>query len=504
MSFPFGSLEDLVVAAAEAVRPPERLTVPQAAEKYRKLNNKGAYVGPWKNSMVPYMVEPMNILTDMRYTGMIFVGPSQCGKTEIYLNWHTYTVVCDPTDMMLIEASQGRAADFSKRRIDRLHRDTPDVKERLIRGRNYDNTFDKRYRSGAMVTLSWPTVNELSGKPIPRLFLTDYDRMDQNIEGEGSPFLLAQARSTSFRRYGMTVAESSPSFPITDPRWSPSTPHEAPPCEGIIGLYNEGDLKWDTKAGNLSRMAKSVYLECPHCRARYQEGGGDNPGKHEMNQRGFWLKDGEKVTPDGEVIGEAIEAEARTASFWLKGVCAAFSEWDGLLLKLFNAERTYERTGAEEGLQTVMNTGFSLPYLPKAMQSERVPEALKERARDYGYKTVPANVRFLVAAQGVGLQKDLRQKELPVLAIGERLDRVDLPLAIRVCPLGVADVESVDDPDVTTLADADDLDHETVLLHVDRRHQEPDVGRDRLVAVVTRSSLSPIASTGSSFCRRSF
>lgn len=448
MSFPFGSLEDIVVAAAEAVRPPERLTVPQAAEKYRKLNNKGAYVGPWKNSMVPYLIEPMNVLTSMRYTGMIFVGPSQCGKTEIYLNWHTYTVICDPTDMMLVEASQSRAADFSKRRIDRLHRDTQEVKDRLIRGRNYDNTFDKRYRSGAMVTLSWPTVNELSGKPIPRLFLTDYDRMDQNVEGEGSPFLLAQARSTSFRRYGMTVAESSPSFPIKDPRWTPATPHEAPPTDGILSLYNEGDrrrfywpcyncgnafepdfplLRWDTVDGNLSKTAKTVRLECPHCGARYHESGGEMPGKHEMNMRGFWLKDGEKITPDGEIVSEAIETEARTASFWLKGVCAAFSEWDGLLLKYFNAQRTYERTGSEEGLQTVMNTGFSLPYLPKSMESDRVPEKLKERAYDYGYKVVPAPVRFLVAA--VDVQKN--RFVVQVMGVGQGgdiwiVDRFDI------------------------------------------------------------------------------
>ncbi len=417
--FPFRSLEEIVVAAAEAVRPPERLSVPQAAEKYRRLNNKGAYVGPWKNSMTPYLIEPMTILTSMRYTGMIFVGPAQCGKTEIYLNWHTYTVVCDPTDLMLIDASQGRAADFSKRRIDRLHRDTLEVKERLIKGRNYDNTFDKRYRSGSMVTLSWPTVNELSGKPIPRLFLTDYDRMDQNVEGEGSPFILAQARATSFRRYGMTVAESSPSFPVKDPRWSPSTPHEAPPTDGILSLYNEGDrrrfywicnncdhafepdfplLKWEDMGGNLSKAAKTVYLECPHCQARYHENGGEHPGKHTMNQTGVWLRDGEKLTPDGEIVGDPIESDARTASFWLKGVCAAFSEWDGLILKYLNANRTYERTGSEEGLQTVMNTGFSLPYLPKAMASDRVPEHLKERAYDFGFKVVPSQVRFLVAS----------------------------------------------------------------------------------------------------------
>lgn len=424
MSPPFDTLEDIVVAAADAVRPPERLTVAQAAEKYRKLNNKGAYVGPWRNDMTPYLVEPMNILTSLKYEAMIFCGPAQCGKTEIYLNWHTYTVICDPTDMMLIEASQARAADFSKRRIDRLHQSSPEVHDRLITGRNYDNTFDKRYRSGALITLSWPTVNELSGKPIPRLFLTDYDRMDQDVGGDGSPFDLAQARATTFRRYGKTVAESSPSFPVSDPRWVPSTAHEAPPTggEGIMALYNRGDRRrwywpcvvcglafepdfplmgWEEHE-DIHAAAETVWLACPHCDAHYRHDPGELPGKHQMNQRGFWLRDGEKFTKDGEIVGEPLRGEI--ASFWLKGAAAAFKDWNTLVTRFLSAEREYALTGNEVALKGTVNVDQGRPYLPKAMEAERLPEALRDRAFDFGHKVVPVPVRFLVAA--VDVQKN--------------------------------------------------------------------------------------------------
>ena len=421
----FMTLEEMVLSSADAVRPPERLTVSQAADKYRKLNNKGAYVGPWKNSVVPYLVEPMDTLTSLKYTGLVFVGPAQCGKTEMYLNWHTYNVICDPADMMLIEASQGRAADFSKRRIDRLHRDTPDTQERLITGKNHDNTFDKRYRSGAMVTLSWPTVNELSGKPIPRLFLTDYDRMDQDVGGDGSPFDLASARATTFRRYGMTCAESSPSHPITDPRWSPSTPHEAPPTEGlgIMALYNRGDrrrwhwrcidchlsfepdfnlLEWDD-LDDPREASRTTRLVCPHCGSYYHhDPKGGKPGKHLMNQNGFWLRDGQKFTQEGEIIGEAYESEI--ASFWLKGVAAAFSEWQTLVVRFIRAEREFQRSGSETALKTTTNVDQGRAYLPKSMASDRVPEMLKDRAKPLGQREVPMGVRFLVAS--VDVQKN--------------------------------------------------------------------------------------------------
>lgn len=63
----FQTLEAMVLATAEAVRPPERLTVSGAAEKYRYLNNPGSYVGPLKMSLTPYLREPMDGLMSLDY-----------------------------------------------------------------------------------------------------------------------------------------------------------------------------------------------------------------------------------------------------------------------------------------------------------------------------------------------------------------------------------------------------------------------------------------------------
>ena len=156
------TLEQLIVESAAAAKPPERLTVAEAAEKYRRLNNPGSYVGPWTNEMTPYLVEPMNELQSLDFTSVIFAGPAQCGKTEIINNWVGYSAKCDPADMMIVQTSNITARDFSIRRIDRLHRHSPDIGEMLIGGKHGDNTFDKHYRSGMMLSLSWPAINELS------------------------------------------------------------------------------------------------------------------------------------------------------------------------------------------------------------------------------------------------------------------------------------------------------------------------------------------------------
>ena len=59
----FNSLEEMIVWASQDVRPIREMSVPEAAEQTpRMLNNRGSYVGPWKNSKVPYLVEPAECL----------------------------------------------------------------------------------------------------------------------------------------------------------------------------------------------------------------------------------------------------------------------------------------------------------------------------------------------------------------------------------------------------------------------------------------------------------
>lgn len=433
----FDSLEEMVVSTAEGVRPPERLTVSEAAAKYRKLNMPGAYVGPWLNETTPYLVEPMDVLTSVSHTAMIFAGPAQTGKTDMFLNWQTYTVRCDPADMMLIEKAQATARDFSHRRVDRLHRYSPEVGSRLVTRRNSDNTFDKHYRSGMILNLSWPTINELSGRPIPRLWLTDYDRMTLDVDGEGEPFDLARKRATTFQSHGMCAAESSPGFILENPKWIAKSRHEAPPTQGILKLYNRGDRRrWYWKCVNpkcrmpfepdfsLLRFPKSedimeaaemTTMACPHCGLDYQhDPDGNMPGKHELNRNGKWIKDGMFWLPDGSVSGKPFRSDI--ASFWMKGPAATFISWKDLVFKALTAEKEFLDTGSETALKTTVNTDQGLPYTPKAQSEARLPETLKSRAKDYGQRMVPMGVRFLVAC--IDVQKNRFEVQVHGIGVG--------------------------------------------------------------------------------------
>ena len=136
------------------------MTVAEAAVKYVRVHAPPRYSGPYKPEETPYMIEPQNLLTSRDHTSIVFCGPSQTGKTEaLIINGCAYLVKCNPMDVILFGPSQSAARDFSKRRIDRMHRHSKKAGAQLLEGRHNDNVFDKHYKSGMMLTLSRPSIN---------------------------------------------------------------------------------------------------------------------------------------------------------------------------------------------------------------------------------------------------------------------------------------------------------------------------------------------------------
>lgn len=407
-------LGEIISAAAGAFAPPRRMTVSQAAEEYRYIKNPGSYHGPWDNKTAPYLVEPMDTLTAREFSGMAFCGPAQSGKTDaLDINWLVYSVMVDPMDLTIYSPTNAAARDFSMRRIDRLHRASSKVGAMLLNKRDADNKYDKQYINGVLLSLSWPSTTEFSGKPIPRVAITDYDRIDDDIDGDGNAFDLASKRTTSFGSFAMCMAESSPSRDIEDTKWVRRSAHQAPPVKGILALYNRGDrrkwywpcpkcgtyfvgdfwmLTWDKTEQNALTAADTVRMTCPHCQHKIHP-----DDRYGMQQGGHWLRDGQTITRDATIHGEG--QRTRIASFWLNGVAAVFTNWIKLVQTYIEADQEFQDNGTEEALKKFFNNDLGEPYRPKSVEQQRMPEDLKSRAESYGTKdepAVPVGTRFLL------------------------------------------------------------------------------------------------------------
>lgn len=395
--------------AVALLRPPRRVKVSESAAQFMHIGGAGGYEGLWDASVTPYMVAPMDRLADRSVEGVVFCGPAQSGKTEgLVGGWATHSTVSDPCDMMIVHMAQHEARDFSKRRIDRLIRLSPALRN-LIGGGNMDNVFDKQFVNGAYLNIGWPTITQFSGKPIRHMALTDYDRMPINVDGEGDPYSLAKNRTKSFQSRGRTLVESSPGHEVLDPDWIPRG-HGAPPTLGVLGLFNLGDrnrlywkcphcdelflaewenLSWDKSIDDPVVASKTAHMVCP------THGCVITPEyKSAMNHGCVWRS-------EADVYGDSHQS--KLASYWLQGPAAAFQTWEGLVYTYLVALKDFELTGSQEKLKTTVNTDQGRPYTVLASSGDGLDAVvLKQRADNYSaQREVPAEAHFVTTAVDV-------------------------------------------------------------------------------------------------------
>ncbi|EIV7792661.1 phage terminase large subunit family protein [Escherichia coli] len=432
------------------LRAPRRMLVADAVAQYMRVPMGAGNSVPWDPLVAPYVIEPMNCLASREYDAVIFVGPARTGKTIGLIDgWVIYNVICDPADMLIIQMTEEKAREHSKKRLARTFRVSPEVVSRLSPNKNDNNVYDRTFLAGNYLKIGWPSVNIMSSSDYKCVALTDYDRFPEDIDGEGDAFSLASKRTTTFMSSGMTLVESSPGRDVKDVKWRRTSPHEAPPTTGILSLYNRGDRRrwyWpcphcgeyfqpcgDVVAGfrdiaDPVLASEAAYIQCPSCSGRIMP-----EQKRELNGRGVWLRDGESINADGSRYGDP--RRSRIASFWMEGSAAAYQTLSQLVYKLLTAEQEYETTGSEETLKTVINTDWGLPYLPRASMEQRKSELLEQRAEPVPSRSVPDGVNFLVATVDVQAGRH-RRFVVQVTGYGSRgerwiIDRYNITQSLR-------------------------------------------------------------------------
>ena len=451
---PFYDPVDLLVEALPTVKPPRRIEVPDWAAKERRLRTP-SYTGSWKNDFAPYMVEPSRMTTSRRFGAVAFCGPARTVKSDaLILNTFGHRVCCMPRDMKIICPTEATAREFSRKKVSPMIRASSTVADRQLPGRSADAIHDKQFRGGMNLRIAWPVIGELSMFDIPDILLTDYDRMVEDVDGEGSPFDLARKRNQTFGSLGMTIVEGSPGRPILDPDWKAATPHEAPLTTGILSIFNQGTrgkyywtcpqcnepfqplfdrLTWDTLA-TPGESARTVEIICPNgCPI-------DPALRNDLNRAGFWLHE----TNDGDLveIDDPNVRDTEIASYWCEGPVAVMQSLEQLVSRYLQGKGEFEAKGDEQVLKTTVNVDQGRPYLPKVLTvGEALSEdALKALMQRYPLGLAPAQTRFLtvevdiqgnrfvcqVSAWGVGLERWLVDRfelmQPPELAPGGQRD----------------------------------------------------------------------------------
>jgi len=340
------TLNQAIARPFASLKPPEKLTVSEWADKYRRLSSESsAEPGPWRTKKTPYLRAVMDAFTDPKVRHIVMVAASQVGKSEALNNIIAFIIDQDPGSILLIEPTNGDAKEYSKLRIAPMIRDTPRLKKKVaqtLRGDTGNTIMQKSYPGGIITMCGSTEAHALASKPIRYVLGDERDRWAVEAGKEGDPWLLAMARQTTFynaKSYECSTPTVKGYSPIekafrtgTQERWCSQCPH----CGEYHNIrWQDIRYKFETVEVNheTTYIVKEVYYVCPECGAISYE--------HDM-----------KKAP-AEWIAENPEAAANgTRSFWLNAFCSPWVSWESIVTKYLEARNDTNK------LKVVYNTLF--------------------------------------------------------------------------------------------------------------------------------------------------
>lgn len=405
----FATCESVLREALPTLRPQRRVNVPQWAQQSRRLSLP-TYQGKWKNEFAPYMTEPASMITSRRYGGVVFVGPARTVKSEsLILNALGHAIECKPRDTLVVCQTQDSAKQFSERKLAPMLRANPHLQALQMSGRGADNIHEKKFAGGMNLQIRWPVIGYFSQNEFFTVLLTDRDRMPDDVDGEGDPFFLARKRVQHAGSLGMVVSESSPGRLIAQDDWTPATPHEAPPCGGVLAEYNLGTrgqfywdcphchaafrplfdtLHWEERSTH-GETARTVFMACPHgCVI-----GPDR--KNDLNLSGLWLHEAGDASLV-EISDPSIR-DTDIVSYWCEGPVAAMQSWEQLVLRYLQGRAQFDERGDETALKATITLDQGRAYLPsvRSVGEGLTPETLKALAKKFPMGVAPEPTRFI-------------------------------------------------------------------------------------------------------------
>ena len=330
--------------ALKFYKPPEKLTLDEWADKYRRLSpESSAEAGPWRTDRTPYLREPMRAFTDPKVKNIVMVASSQVGKSEFELNAIGYIIDQAPSSVMYVQPNLDAARKFSRQRISTMIRDSKVLKAKVqnVKSRNSGNTILQKSFPGGMLTITGSeSPSALASTPARYIIGDERDRWAKSAGAEGDPWELLKARQTTFYNAKSievstpTIKGSSPietSFLLgTQERWC----HQCPEC----GEYT--NIVWDkirfqstSKTINNKKFydVSDIGFACPH-------GGIISSEETMRKQPAKWIME----NPD------AYERGVR--SFWLNAFSSPWKPWKEIILAFLEAKDDPQK------LQVVFNT----------------------------------------------------------------------------------------------------------------------------------------------------
>ena len=353
------------------------------ASQFREIA-KGPEKGPWRNERTPYLVGPMDAMSEgSPFQRVVMQFATQMGKTEVLYNAVLQRIHRSPLDMMIVQPTLQDAKDHSRERFMPTVRRMPSVLTKLAAptSRDESSTWQTKSILGGS-TLFFAGANSarsLASKPLGLVVCDEIDGWPQDVDGEGRPLDIVAERMSNFPNRKMLVC-STPTvrgFSLIESEYLASDrrrfyvpcPHCGDSQVLEWGATTEWGLKWLKTPTGEPRPDTAVYV-CRHCAAAIGE-----RNKADMLPAGVWVPEAPGAA-SGKVAGFQI-SKLYSPLGW-RSWAWMVEQWD----KAMEAARAGDSTK----LKTFINTNLAETFEEQGDKADE--HALRRRAADIPVRVV--------------------------------------------------------------------------------------------------------------------
>lgn len=393
-------VQELLTSWSTGLRPDPDLTVSEWADQNVILSGAAAAEpGPYRTSRTPYLRKVMDSCSpSSNKRRVIFMAATQVGKSQAGLNWLGACIHHFRGPFLAVQPTVQLAQRFSQQRVDPMIESCPTLRDivRPARARDSGNTtFAKRFPGGQLVLTGANSAVGLRSMPVRWLFLDEVDAYEGDVDGEGDPIGLAEARTRTFGHRRKVFIVSTPTIKglsRIEREYEASDQQRyfvpCPLCNHFQWLKFER-LRWPE--GNPDA---AVYV-CEACDGEIAE-----RHKTAMLESGQWRATA--VSSDPLIIGFHISGLYSPVG-WLSWATIA-KEW-------------VAAAGKDDELKRCKNTNLAETWQERGEAPEW--KQIYERREPYSPGTVPDGVLILTA--GADVQRD--RVEIDVWGWGRGLER---------------------------------------------------------------------------------
>jgi phage terminase large subunit GpA-like protein len=181
----------------QGLPPPPRLTASEWAEERYRTTKRGKFRLAWG----PYQRGILDAMSDPDIETVSIMSAAQIGKTEMVIATILYFILQDPSEILCVLPTEGKAKDWSKEKLNKAISCNEELAKLFKQSgrRESDNTIlTKEFPGGFIALTGAETPAGLASRASRIIFGDEIDKWPPSAGKEGDPMALAMARARTY------------------------------------------------------------------------------------------------------------------------------------------------------------------------------------------------------------------------------------------------------------------------------------------------------------------